>query len=560
MKPARVLAGLLAGGLLLPALLACTGGQSGGSVGTHVDDWRDEVIYQLLVDRFDNGDPSNDELDGVGLDPLDLRRHQGGDWRGLRRRLGYVQELGATAIWISPIVRNVDRTSTEDGYHGYWASDFTTLNPRFGDLDELRRLVAAAHARDLLVIVDMVPNHAGRVFSYDLDGDGVTSPDEVEPPFREAGPIEAPLLWHVPPPRVFDARGGTLELTGEHFHRRGFGDLGDPVELVLGDFHTGLRDLDTEQDVVIEALIATYAHWVLATDVDGFRIDAVPHVARPFWPRFCEGVRARVAAAGKTRFLMIGEVAVPNASTIAPFTEEGGIDSFLDYPLKTAFIDGVLLAGDAPMDAAVAIEGGRAEFATVSTPGGVGLSPWQARVVFADNHDTGRIAGELEDPRVVELAMVALFTLDAIPAVYYGTEQGFDGRIGGEAREPLWTSGFSTDAPLFGHIARLAALRRSSAALRRGDLVLRFASVNGGRSAAEDAGLVAWERTLEGERLLVVINAHALDTSGHCVPTGFAPGSQLEDALGGSIRPVVEPDGSVCVSLAPRTALILRRP
>lgn len=555
MKPAPVLASML----LWPALLACSGaGDGGGSVATHVEDWRDEVIYQVLIDRFDNGDSTNDVLDGVGLDALDLRRHQGGDWRGLRQRLDYVAGLGATAIWISPIVANVDRTSTEDGYHGYWASDFTRLNPRFGDLAELRRLVAAAHARDLLVIVDIVPNHVGRVFSYDLDGDGETSLDEVEPPFRFEGPYDAPLLWHVPPPRVFDAAGGTFALDAEHFHRRGFGDLFDPAQLVAGDFDTGLRDLDTEHPAVLEALIATYAHWVLATDVDGLRIDAVPHVARPFWPLFCEGLRSRVAAAGKARLLMIGEVAVPLAATIAPFTEDGGIDSFLDYPLKTAFIDGVLLAGEAPATAEGSLVSGRLEFPAVGTGGGVGLSPWQARVAFADNHDTGRIGGQLADPRVAELAMVAVFTLDAIPAVYYGTEQGFDGRVGGEAREPLWTSDFDTEAPLYGHIARLAALRRDSSALRRGELSLRFASPFGGRSDETHAGLVAWERSLDAERLLVVLNAHATQSSAHCVATGFAPGQELWDALGGDVRATVGADSEVCVSLAPRTAQILR--
>ncbi|HJL29268.1 MAG TPA: alpha-amylase family glycosyl hydrolase, partial [Polyangiaceae bacterium LLY-WYZ-15_(1-7)] len=119
---------------LLSLLFAC--GEGGGvpapTIETHVEDWRDEVIYQVVVDRFENGDPSNDVLDGIGPDPGDLVRHQGGDWEGLRQRLGYIEALGATAIWISPIVANVDRTPREDGYHGYWASDFTRLNPRFG--------------------------------------------------------------------------------------------------------------------------------------------------------------------------------------------------------------------------------------------------------------------------------------------------------------------------------------------------------------------------------------------------------------------------------------------
>ena len=76
-----------------------------GTLRTHVDDWRDEVIYQIVVDRFDNGDPSNDRLDGVGVIKGDLARYQGGDWRGVINRLGYIERLGASAIWLSPTLR-----------------------------------------------------------------------------------------------------------------------------------------------------------------------------------------------------------------------------------------------------------------------------------------------------------------------------------------------------------------------------------------------------------------------------------------------------------------------
>lgn len=104
-----------------------------------IRDWRDRVIYQIVTDRFANGDPSNDDADGVAPVPGDLRRVQGGDYRGILDHLDYIEHLGASAIWISPIVANVPRLEVGDGYHGYWASDFTTLNPRFGTLEEARR-------------------------------------------------------------------------------------------------------------------------------------------------------------------------------------------------------------------------------------------------------------------------------------------------------------------------------------------------------------------------------------------------------------------------------------
>jgi len=137
-----------------------------------VEDWRDEMIYQVLIDRFADGDTSND----WGLHPNDPARYHGGDWKGVEDHLDYIQSLGTTALWISPIVKNVDTDANIDGYHGYWTQDFTALNPHFGDMAALRSLVKAAHARKIKVILDIVTNHVGQVFFYDINGNG--QPDE----------------------------------------------------------------------------------------------------------------------------------------------------------------------------------------------------------------------------------------------------------------------------------------------------------------------------------------------------------------------------------------------
>ena len=100
-------------------------------------DWRDEVIYQLLVDRFADGDLNNDD----SVVPGALGRYQGGDWQGVIDHLDYLKTLGVTTLWISPVVRNVETDANFDGYHGYWQQDFTHVNPHFGDLAKLRELV-----------------------------------------------------------------------------------------------------------------------------------------------------------------------------------------------------------------------------------------------------------------------------------------------------------------------------------------------------------------------------------------------------------------------------------
>ncbi|GAC1556306.1 MAG: hypothetical protein NVS3B10_16830 [Polyangiales bacterium] len=140
--------------------------------GSHVDDWRDEVIYQVLVDRFADGDASNDHR----VDRSAPARFHGGDWRGLAEHLDYVQALGVSAIWISPIVKNVETDAGIDSYHGYWQQDPFALNPHFGNLQDLRDFVGKAHARGIKVILDVVTNHMGQLFYYDINMNG--RPDE----------------------------------------------------------------------------------------------------------------------------------------------------------------------------------------------------------------------------------------------------------------------------------------------------------------------------------------------------------------------------------------------
>ncbi|MFO0685760.1 MAG: alpha-amylase family glycosyl hydrolase [Sandaracinus sp.] len=522
-----------------------------------LSDWRDRVIYEIVTDRFANGDPENDTVDGIGPDPSDLSRWQGGDWRGITEHLDYLERLGVSAIWISPIVRNVPRLPVADGYHGYWAADFTELEPRFGTLEELQQLVASAHARDIAVIVDVVPNHAGRVFDYDLDRDGVADPEEAEPPFADT-PYDVPLLFSFHP-SLFDAEGTPFALTAEHFHRRGRGDLGISVQRRYGDFPDGLRDLDTENDTVVEALVSTYAHWAEVTDVDGFRIDAVPHVDEPFWPRFAAGIRARMHAIGKDDFYLLGEI-FDQDDVIARYTApEGSIDAGFDIPFWEDVISAVVLGGAPPSSAEPTLSMARAQFRATGQPGGVSLSPWQARAAIVDSHDLVRVRSGT-DPFAADQAIVLMFTVDAIPCVYYGTEAELTGNGPPASRERLWDTGYREDLPTFALLRRLASLRRAHPALRRGELVVRALSTVGGTeldTTASDAGALVFERSDGSDRVLVAVSTHPTRGAALTVPSGYAGGTTLIDALGGATTVTVLRDGSVPLAIAPRQSLVL---
>jgi glycosidase len=527
-------------------------------IATHVGDWRDHVIYQIVVDRFDNGDPSNDAADGLEPVPDDLSRVQGGDWQGILDRLDYLDRLGVTVLWISPPYRNVPRTEREDGYHGYWPADFLDANPRFGDVELLRELVRRAHERGMLVILDVVPNHAGRVFTYDLDADGEVDPGEIEPPYADP-PYDVPLLFTHRPRMLAGGTREPFELEPRHFHRRGFGNLGIQEQKELGDFPTGLRDLDTESPEVVDALIETHVHWVEQTDVDGFRLDAVPHAGLPFWQAFCSGLRERLAAIGKDRFFLLGEVFTGDPATLARYSELGALDSAFAFDLKLTLIDRVILEGAPPTLARGALGANRELFPASGQPLGLGLSPWDARVVFADNHDVWRLRGELDDPLAAWISLVAVLTADGIPAIYYGTEQDLDGTQHHLSREPLWLeAGFDETVPTYRLLQQLIALRHRSPALRYGTLTVRYLSTSGGadEEPAEDAGMIAWERAHEGERILVVINS-AIQTSSARFRTGYPAGTRLVNVLDPGSALLVEPGGEVTVRLPGRAAVVL---
>ncbi len=424
----------------------------------HVDDWRDEVIYQILVDRFDNGDRGNDF--NVRFD--DLARYQGGDYQGIIDRLDYLQELGVTTLWISPVVKNVDTDANVDGYHGYWAQDFEATNPHFGDLKTLRRLVDEAHGRDMKVIYDIVTNHVGQAFFYDINlngvadinigGNGEDSPvlhvTEYDPDFDprgiqaftslgEAGPAPAVFQWdpatnHVPPqpslfsdPAVYNRRGRTV-------------NFDDPDQLLHGDFPGGLKDIDTTRCDVKQEMVEVYARWIEETDADGFRIDTIKHVEYEFWRYFTQRMRRRLAEQGKTNFLMFGEVFDGRDDLLGSFTKKdifgtADLQRFLGAPVgadptddeqlqaeAACATDGQAITGD-QLDSVFYFsqhfqavrdvfqdaqstdriqslwEQRDTTWGTEPMDGGVGIAPADMPINFLDNHDVARFLFNVRD-------------------------------------------------------------------------------------------------------------------------------------------------------------------
>jgi len=572
---------------------------------TQVEDWRNEVIYQVLVDRFDNGDFGNDQ--GVRGD--DLARYQGGDWKGLENRLGYLDELGVTTVWISPVVKNVDTDANFDGYHGYWTQDFEATNPHFGDLVALRSLVDTAHQRDMKVVIDIVTNHVGQAFYYDMNLNGV--PDitlqgsndagefrhytEYDPDFDprgiqaftslgEAGPAPVvfqydPATNHVPPepaifrdPAVYNRKGRTV-------------NFDDPDQLLHGDFPGGLKDIDTTRCDVKETFVDVYAGWIEKTNADGFRIDTIKHVEGEFWRYFTQRIRTRLAAQGKTNFLMFGEIFDGSDELIGSFTKKELPDDAALQREQSCVPDGQPITGDqldsafyfsqhfqavrgvfqdaGPTDQIRSLWEQRAtNWGTEAMADSTGLIPSEVPINFLDNHDVARFLfwlrerPESERRALLHNALAFLMTAQGIPCIYYGTEQELDGGNDPANRERMWDTGFDTAGETFLWTKRLIAIRGAYPSLRRGGLIVAYSTPNTGDEP--DAGILAFERAggdAGGSYALVVFNTHqdhdSVTRNGDEAMTVLAPpGTELVDALTGE-RVVVSGDGTLEVSIPP---------
>ncbi|HVI57484.1 MAG TPA: alpha-amylase family glycosyl hydrolase [Luteimonas sp.] len=548
------MARLFAAGLGLGSLasLAATAAAPADVLHVPSPQWRDQVVYFVMTDRFEDGDPSNNDQGTGEYDPADGAKFSGGDLAGLARRLDYVQGLGATAVWITPPVANQwwNPRVQYGGYHGYWASDFTAVDPHLGDLDDYRALSRALHGRGMYLVQDVVLNHVGDWFSYPhgwKPGDPaegfVLTPDGQ----GRTAPARAPFSRN-------DARDPAQRAEGVYHWTPDITDYDDPRQ--LSDWQlAGLDDLDTANPEVRRALRAAYGGWIRDVGVDAFRLDTafyVPHAdLRDFMqsrdPQ-APGMVEAAAATGREDFLVFGEgfgidrgcEDVQERRIEGYVRDDDGpvLPGMLNFPLYGTLSE--VFARGAP----TARLGCRIRLAK-QRHAHPELMP-----SFVDNHDVDRfLAGGSE--AALKQALLAIMTLPGIPVVYYGTEQGFTGQRAAMFAGGFGSGGrdhFDTQAPLYRYLQGAIALRRGHRVFSRGTPTVL-------REDAAGAGALAYRMDGEGGAALVVFN-----TAGHEVlldnlDTGLAPGSTLRGLFGIDGTPadvVVGRDGKVDLRLPAR--------
>ena len=534
--------------------------------------WEDEVLYFLMLDRFSDNredryfDNHGQLVDNGGTPLFQFGTDSGSapfaDWSeagtgwcggnlaGLTNKLGYLKRLGVTAVWISPLFKQV---SFEATYHGYGVQNFLDVDPHFGTREQLRDLVAAAHALGIRVILDIILNHTGNVFAYDADRyasahgmdprwDGAPytvrgfndANGQATIPFGPINPNVVSQGWvdgavwpcEFQEPGVFTCRGRIDNW--DHEPEFIEGDFFDLKDIRLG---SGTTD-HFEPSPALGALGQVYKFWIAYADIDGFRVDTVKHMHPGATRYFASVIHEFAQSIGKENFYLIGEI---TGGRQRAFTT-----------LEATGLDAALGIDDIPDKLEYLVKGWRNPADYFDLFRNSMLVRKESHVWFRnkvvtmfDDHDQVRKGGNKarfcaddEAWRVVLNALALNVCSLGIPCIYYGSEQCFNGAGSSDRylRECMFGGEFgsfgSRDRHFFHEqlwvypeLAKILAVRRAKIALRRGRQYLREISGNGSDFGLPRAigsqlrSVVPWSRILDTSEVLCAINTDYYDAT-----------------------------------------------
>lgn len=357
-----------------------------------------DVIYLLMPDRFANGDPGNDDMPGMlekaaRLPVPDQGRH-GGDIKGIEAHLDYIAAMGFTAVWINPLLEN---NMPNYSYHGYAATDFYKIDPRFGSNDDYAAMIQTAHTKGLKVIKDVIFNHVGNKHWWMND---LPSKDWI----------------HHKPDSFLRTNYRASTLSDPYASEQ------DRYEMVTGWFDGHMPDLNQRHPLLATYLIQNSIWWIEFSGLDGIRIDTQPYPYKEFMADWGKSVLSEYPD-----FMFVGEAWVDNVPTEAYWqmnsTNRDGYKSYLpsvtDFQMQKAL--------NAAFHEQDGWEQGLAKLYYVLSQDFAYANP-AVNVTFIDNHDLTRAFTVMgRDYRKLKLAVTFLLTSRGIPQIYYGTELLFEG-------------------------------------------------------------------------------------------------------------------------------------
>ena len=527
-------------------------------------DFQDEVFYFVLPDRFYNGDESNDlgaaaddkkrVLSRGGFDPTDKGMYHGGDLVGLTEKLPYLDNMGITAIWLTPLLRNQAVQDGTSGYHGYWILDFSEIDPHLGTNADLKNLIDQAHERNIKVFFDIITNHTADVIKYEEchTSDGLSwLLEEKNCSFKSLAQVAKGDKYTPFIPKGSEKLKTPAWLNNvDAYHNQGDSNwIGESS--IRGDF-AGLDDLDTDSELVVSGMIDIYKSIIDEFKPDGFRIDTVKHVNMEFWQEFSPALMMHAQEKGIEKFFMYGEVYSFDPEELSTFTVEGKLPSVLDFALQSSIQQSLV---DQKGTNVLAELFAKDHFYQTDHKalGHKGISNTNANqlVNFTGNHDMGRFAYSLkesehnysEEEQIQRnlLAHAIVYFSRGVPVIYYGDEQGFVGDGGDQAsRQNMMPSkvdsynnddllatnsttaddNFDTSHLFYQSFAKYAELYQQYPALRFGQQSTLYAQDKPGIFAIKRTHTTTLNGQMNTQELLIVFNtanhAESLDVVSGC--------------------------------------------
>ncbi len=419
----------------------------------------DDAVFLVMPDRFANGDPTNDSVDGM-LEKCDRTapygRH-GGDLRGIINNLDYIAGLGMTALWMTPVLENDMEASS---YHGYAITNYYQIDRREGTLEDMKELSSELHKRGMKHIMDMVFNHCGTNHWWMKD---LPARDWIN--------------------RWYD-KDGNETFVRSSYRLSVIRDMHAPQsdrDLALkGWFDTTMADMNLTNPLVKTYMIQNSIWWIETADLDGIRQDTYPYSDVEAMAEWCDKVRAEYPY-----FNIVGECWISEAAKLATWQkgygkdngmDDSGLPTIMDFPLQEGLCR-ALTEKEGWSDGANRIYDVFANDRIYPNP--------MNMLIFGENHDVGRLLTQLKgDEKALRIATALLATARGIPQLYYGTEtlmegNGFDGHAnirkdfpGGWAGDTLnyFTNMPEREKAMHDYTARLFNFRKTSMALRRGSM------------------------------------------------------------------------------------------
>ncbi|KAL2852075.1 glycoside hydrolase superfamily [Aspergillus pseudoustus] len=455
-----------------------------GVLGLSSAEWRSQSIYFMLTDRFARTDGSTTAACDLGA-----RAYCGGTWQGIIDQLDYIQDMGFTAIWITPITEQIPETTSEGtAFHGYWQQNMqvsriiNSPNPsdvrnrygvdsHLGTADDLKALSDALHDRGMYLMLDVVPNHMGYA------GPGASTDFSKFTPFNSAS----------------------------YFHSycaiNNYDDQWQVENCYLGSDVVSLTDVNTQSSEVrgiwydwIEQIVANYS-------VDGLRIDTAKHVEKDFWPGF-------VDASG---VYGIGEVWHGDPAYTCPYQDY--IPGLFNYPVYYPLLEAFKSSSGSMSNL----------YNMINTVASSCKDPTLLANII-ENHDNARFASYTSDMSLAKSVLTFLFLSDGIPVVYAGQEQHYSGQNDPYNREPVWWSGYNTNAELYKFTATTNQIRKLAVAKDSNYITARNTPFY------SDTNHIAMRKGSGGSQVLTLLTNYGVNTAAYTFDLynhGYSSGASL---------------------------------